>query len=95
MFPSAMLISTAAAAALADFSRSDRPTAYDEVVFRGSLTPDPTDKPGRQSRTYHRKRVSKYRRRYMAHPRKGAVAHYKGSRRAKKATRLGGNPARF
>jgi hypothetical protein len=64
-------------------------------VIAREIRPDPTDKPGRQSRAYHRKRVSKYRRRYMAHPRKGAVAQYKGSRRAKKATRLGGNPARF
>jgi hypothetical protein len=94
MFPKNIYVSHMAAAALMAFDLASRPSPIEARIL-GPRTPDPTDKPGRQSRAYHRKRVSKYRRRYMAHPRKGAVAQYKGSRRAKKATRLGGNPARF
>lgn len=62
-------------------------------VLDGWARPDPTDRAGRQSRPYSRKRVMKYRGPGQTKKLKGGL--YKGSRWAKKATRLGGNPARF
>lgn len=56
--------------------------------FTGTMRPDPTS-----SRPYSRKRVSKYRGHGQTKKLKAGL--YKGSRWAKKATRLGGNPARF
>jgi hypothetical protein len=56
--------------------------------FPGTMRPDPTS-----ARPYSRKRVSKYRGHGQTKKLKAGL--YKGSRWAKKATRLGGNPARF